>query len=375
LYDEDPALAEPVLRRLIEINPVDAWTRRQLALALGKQRRFEEAQILELLRRHVGGEFVLAREVRLAAVRGNESTATQCLRQLCLSQSDEYWSIEAATKAMHEAGWIGAAEQVFNEALESPNVNPEVPTFWVKCCVDLERWQPCQMRLNALHQRGKVGQLAIATYVDALARAGQTQRLYRYINSAQQSLRDDSYTWGSVGWALLTVGEFHAVPRWLSDWQERSDLKPWMLCNLVEALRDLKRGKEANRVSKHALTLAEDHTTYIHRLWLAFDEALAGHSTLAANQLRQVDWSSIEPYYQFLYSLVQALLESQAKSGKHQYRFNKARSQLRKGLTAYPTFGKNLLMRRAYHRCVWRIAKDSRSLVALMWALWQWLSR
>jgi len=335
----------------------------------------EAAQTLELLRTHVGGEFVLAREVRLAAVRGNESTATQCLRQLCLSQSDEYWSIEAATKAMYEAGWIGAAEQVFNEALESPNVNPEVAVFWVKCCVDLERWQPCQMRLNALHKRGKVGQRVIATYVDALARARQTQHLYRYINSATQSLRDDSYTWGSVGWALLTAGEFHAVSRWLSDWRERSDLKPWMLCNLVEALRDLKRSKEANRVSKHALTLAEDHTTYIHRLWLAFDEALAGHSTLAANQLRQVDWSSIKPYYQFLYSLVQAMLESQAKSGKHQHRFNEARSQLRKGLTAYPTFGRNLLMRRAYHRCVWRIAKDSRSLVALMWAWWQWLSR
>ncbi len=137
----------------------------------------------------------------------------------------------------------------------------------------------------------------------------------------------------------------------------------------------IKRDKESNRVSKYALTLAEDHATYIHRLWLAFDEALAGHSTLAASQLRQVDSSSIEPYYQFLYLLVQAMLEAQAKSGKHQHRFNEARAQLRKGLTAHPTFWKDVLMRRAYRRCVWRIAKDSQSLVAVMWAFWQWLSR
>lgn len=371
----DRAGAKADFRRAIELKPDYSFAGLSLFdEQLADNQLDEAAQTLELLRTQVGGEFVLAREVQLAAVFGNESTATQCLRQLCFSQFDQYWPIEAATKAMREAGWIDAAEQVFSEALESPNVNPEVGALWVNCCVALERWQPFQMRLLALHQRGEVGRRAIATYVDALARAGQTQRLHRYINSARQSLRDDSYTWGSVGWALLTTGDFHEVAEWLSDWQGRSDLKPWMLSNLAEALRGLKRDKESNRVSKHALTLAADHTTYIHRLWLAFDEALARRSPLAANPLKQVDFSSIEPYYQFLYLLAQAMLEAQAKSGKRQHRFNEARSQLRKGLTTYPTFGKNLLMRRAYHQCVWRIAKDSRSLVAVMWALWQWRS-
>ncbi len=212
LRTDDRAGAKADFRRAIELKPDYSFV--GLCLfdeQLADNELDEAAQTLELLRTHVAGEFVLAREVQLAAVFGNESTATQCLRQLCLSQSDEYWPIEAVTKAMREAGWIGAAEQVFNKALESPNVNPQVATLWVKCCVALEHWQPCQMRLNALHQHGKVGQRAIATYVDALARAGQTQRLYRYINSARQSLRDDSYTWGSVGWALLTASEFHGV--------------------------------------------------------------------------------------------------------------------------------------------------------------------
>jgi tetratricopeptide (TPR) repeat protein len=43
LLDHDPVLAESVLRHLIEINSVDAWTHRQLAWVLGQQRRFEEA--------------------------------------------------------------------------------------------------------------------------------------------------------------------------------------------------------------------------------------------------------------------------------------------------------------------------------------------
>lgn len=43
LHDDDPATAEAVLRRLIEIDPVDAWAHRELAWQLYRQRRLEEA--------------------------------------------------------------------------------------------------------------------------------------------------------------------------------------------------------------------------------------------------------------------------------------------------------------------------------------------
>ena len=331
------------------------------------------AQTLTLLRTHVGGEFVLARQVQLAAAQGDQSTAIQCLRDLCLYQTDERWPLKAATKAIREVGWTEIAEQVFNEALESPNVNPEVGSLWVECCVALEGWQACQLRLASLHLRGKIGQRAIASYVHALAKTGQYQRLHRYIQSARQSLRRDTYTWASVGWALLTTNDYYETAQWLADWQGRSDLKPWMLCNLMEALRGLQRDKEAKRVSKHALTLEEDHATYTHRLWLALDEALAGHSTLAAHQLKQVDAASLKPYYLFLYSLVQAMLAVQAKTGSRQHRFKEAQLQLQKGIRTDSTFYKDAILRRAYRRCVWRIAKDCWSFGLVIWAIWQWV--
>jgi len=43
LRDEDPAEAQAAVARLIEINPADAWARRELALTLAKQSRIEEA--------------------------------------------------------------------------------------------------------------------------------------------------------------------------------------------------------------------------------------------------------------------------------------------------------------------------------------------
>ena len=43
LREDGGAAVEPVVRRLVEINPADAWARREIAVAQAKQRRFEEA--------------------------------------------------------------------------------------------------------------------------------------------------------------------------------------------------------------------------------------------------------------------------------------------------------------------------------------------
>jgi tetratricopeptide (TPR) repeat protein len=43
LRDEPPAVAEPVIRRAVEQNPADAWARRELGLALARDRRLDEA--------------------------------------------------------------------------------------------------------------------------------------------------------------------------------------------------------------------------------------------------------------------------------------------------------------------------------------------
>ena len=43
LHEEPVAVSEPVIRRLIELNPADAWAQRELGFLLIKERRFEEA--------------------------------------------------------------------------------------------------------------------------------------------------------------------------------------------------------------------------------------------------------------------------------------------------------------------------------------------
>ena len=53
----------------------------------------------------------------------------------------------------------------------------------------------------------------------------------------------------------------------MSDWPQRTDAKPWMLLNLVYALRGERDDRVAGKVSRHGLQLPPDHCTAYHVLW------------------------------------------------------------------------------------------------------------
>ena len=62
----------------------------------------------------------------------------------------------------------------------------------------------------------------------------------------------------------------------MSDWPQRTDAKPWMLLNLVYALRGERDDRVAGKVSRHELQLPPDHCTAYHVLWLLLDDLLDG---------------------------------------------------------------------------------------------------
>ena len=64
----------------------------------------------------------------------------------------------------------------------------------------------------------------------------------------------------------------------------RRDAQPWMLINLVLALRSLGDDAQANRVSRMALELPSDYTSNYHRLWLALDKRYPATATPHRNK-------------------------------------------------------------------------------------------
>ena len=98
----------------------------------------------------------------------------------------------------------------------------------------------------------------------------------------------------------------------MADWPGRPGVCPWMLINLVLALRGLGREADAGRVSRHALGLPADSCTPLHGLWLSLDELIEGRSGEASARLDGIDASSLRPTNRYLHGL--ALILATASS-------------------------------------------------------------
>src|SRR5262249_54250908 len=146
---------------------------------------------------------------------------------------------------------------------------------WIRLCAARGDWT-CARRLDRLLDRGELGRQALIAYLEVLSekRKGKWWAVRRLVHRHRDRLRQDVHGWGAVGYVLTNTADWRKAAEWLADWPERPGVEPWMLINLVIALRSLGRDAEANRVSQHAVTLPEGPTSRHHTLWLGLDAAL-----------------------------------------------------------------------------------------------------
>ena len=83
LERESPARAESGLQKLLQINPVDAWTQRELAIVLGRQNRFDEAAQALAVAMQIEPNSPAGFHIRgwLLSLQGNRAAAAQDWRQ------------------------------------------------------------------------------------------------------------------------------------------------------------------------------------------------------------------------------------------------------------------------------------------------------
>jgi hypothetical protein len=176
-----------------------------------------------------------------------------------------------------------------------------------------------------------------------------------------------------VGYALATVGAYRDAVRWLNDHAGRSGVEPWMLLNLVIALRATGADQQARQLGRRALELPADKTSPFHRIWMALDEALAGDAAAAQELLIESDPSAQDPTHRFLCTLVDCMCDVQeTPAAERGPVFADVRRQLRQAAAdATPLVQDRPAVRRAYRKGIRRIAKDVGGLSAAVWCLWR----
>jgi tetratricopeptide (TPR) repeat protein len=319
--------------------------------------------------------YVRAREARLAARRGDRGAALRALREVATMASDSDWPIDTAVGAVSESGWPGwqaDAAEALTEALADPQVMPAAARHWVRLSTEAGDWS-CAERLADLLARGAVGTAALKSYVEALGRSRRRGDLSECVARHREALLGEVQTWGLVGYAYARLEDYQAVCDWLQDWASRQGARPWMLMNLVFALRSAGRHAEANAVSRHALTLPADHDSDAHRVWLAFDEALAGRAAEGLRGLEGVATDSLDTSHRFIYGLVEVLAKVQGGADGRRAVFTAGRRRLVELAKACSPVPQNrLVVRAAYRVAVRRLGCDVGGLGARLWALWRW---
>jgi tetratricopeptide (TPR) repeat protein len=367
----DRAGAKEDYRRALELAP--AWTFPAIQLfdmQLEDDELDAAAATLELHKQHVRDEYVRYREVKLAVRRNDPAAGRSALADACASTALQGKLIEDVVSLLDEAGWAAQVDQVLDEALHGESVNSQVGPLWIERRLAAGDWG-CVNRLDALLEKGAIGKRALVAYVNAAGKQKRKAELDQVLKKYRDALRADTWSWGNVGYALTTARDYRAAIEWMADWSGRDDAEPWMLLNLVLALRGLERTDEAFRVGEHALGLPEnDFTTPYHETWLAVDEALAGQVEAAAERLEGVDADELDPYHRLLRLWAEVVLEV-AKSKEGGRAFDAARRRLRESAGALEKVRHDPALLLTYRRVVRRIAQACGGVRAMVWARWR----
>jgi tetratricopeptide (TPR) repeat protein len=357
----DRAGAKADFRRAVDLEPDYGFgALRLFDLHLEDGELDQATAVLALARKHIGGPFVLARDVQLAALQKRIPEAVASLRTLCGTAGADRWPLDAAVKALQEAGASSLARETLLAAAAAGEATPLAGGVWAHASLDAGSWSEVRGGLDRLAAQPKAWAEAASEVVRALATRRRVFRLRHFVWKQRERLRRDAGAWGATGNALETVGRIAATVRWMSDWESRPDVKPWMLSALVVALRARGERAEALRVGRAALAMAPDHSYPLHRLWVAFEEAAGGSLESGRAALAEIDASALNSYYKCLHGLLKAIVECRQAPGVE---------PLRAAVREMPSFWTDGALLGAYRVALRRVARAQGG-----WrGLWTWL--
>lgn len=345
LKNGDRPGAKVDFRRAIELEPDYSYGSLTLFDLHFEDREYETAAgVLALAKKHTGGPFVMAREVQLAAKQNRLPDALAALRTLCTVPSEERWPLDAALKALTQAGAAGPAQAALIEAATAPEANPLVGAVWARACMEAGRVKETREGLDRLQARPAVWSEAAAEYVRGLAAARRKGPLRRFVAQEGERLRRDTLTWSAVGNAYEALGRAKLCVEWMSDWRTRDGVLPWMLSATVIALRARGTVVEALEVGRRALAMPPDHSYSLHRLWVALDETLGGDAESGRAAVREIDPEALNSYYKCVRNLLRAALDLSVEP-------------LRAAAAALPGYRLEAALVRSWSRVVGRIAR------------------
>lgn len=312
LRNEDREGAKEAFHRALELTPdyeFAGFTLFDLHLEDGHLR--DAGEVLQQLIPFLRGDAITLRALKLALKSNDYDQAQKHLIALCLSPTAPPDCLDSAVAVVTPTKLHKILDTVFEEVLAQSDVNPHVGKLWVQHCAAQNRPDHCLQRLEqmATERPSQFWYVAAATFLRICADNGAIEHVRKFVQKYEGVLRHETASWASVGLAFYYLGETQAMVEWMSDWQQRADIAPTMLWNLVLALRDLHRDEQAREVGLYAVSLPEDERTCSHLALLSLDEALAGRIRAADQHAARIAPQTLNEWDQVMMGLATGLRE------------------------------------------------------------------
>jgi predicted Zn-dependent protease len=330
------------------------------------------ARTLGTLREHADGPLVKLRAVQVACRQGDADAAVAQFQGLAADGAAGRGVLREAVQALDAEGWGARLTSELKDLAFADDANPALAGLWAERAAAAGSLDAVADRVSELLARNPdAGRELVLAYAWALAEAGKPAQ--GVVQKYSEVLRADDAAWARAGGALAAAGHSALAAAWLADYRDRDGLEPWMLRPLATAYRALDQDDKALEVCRAAVKLGGPEELLAEfRVWLAVDLALSGQAAEAEGQIGRVDTATLGDGPRLVLSLAEAVvMVLRAGPGGKAAAFAEARDHLRTAAGACAPRDVPAGAGRAYRRVVARLAADTGSLAAKVWAVWQ----
>jgi cellulose synthase operon protein C len=324
---------------------------------------------LARLQEHNDGPYIRLRALRLAARKEDRESCRDIFRLAAQDTDAPVIVVHKMIESLQQAGYKAEVENWLSELIEEPDATPIVGKLWIEHKAAQNEYD-FEGKLPELLERGEIGQEAVYAAVEACAKPNQRTRLERLVEKYRMTLERDDRGWAKVALAYEGAGDYKAGAKWIADWPTREPASPWMYHPPTLILRALNRYEEAEKISRKAIKIeAEDGSLPEFRVWLAFEDALAGRTQAAEQFLDLVDQDQLSDTVRIQLAFTMQLVYVQENQEvNRRVLLESVKTRIDEALAEFAPKVRNPDLTRSYQRFVQALARDIGGLNAKLWA-------
>lgn len=320
---------------------------------------------------HAEGPLVKLRAVQVACRQGEFEPAVARFRVLAQDPEAGRGLIREAVAAFDAEGWGAKLTDELRELALARDASPEVAGLWAERAATVNPEAVAERLPELLAANPRAGREVVLAYVCELVDAGKP--VQGVVTRYSEVLRGETSAWARSGAALVAAGHHAHAVAWLADWRDRDGVESWMLLPLAIAYRAIDQDDKAVEVCRAGVRLGgPDDVLADFRSWLALDLALSGQTDEAAALIGRVDTVTVADGPRLVLALAEAVvMVARAGPAGKSAALAEAKDHIRSAAAAFAPHRFPTGVPRAYQRVVKKLAADTGTLAAKLWAVAQ----